>query len=107
MKKMSMKTCGSSNRRTIPDQRMIMWAKQRPHIGRSGWTSAAGLGLSFLPVPRCDPSARRDRGLPRLAFMPGQIRALVQIFLAAGKPPAHTGLRGTPGQGSEDRLTVI
>jgi hypothetical protein len=38
--------------------------------------------------------------------MRGQIRALVQIFLTAGKLPAHHGLQGLPGQDSEDRKTV-
>jgi hypothetical protein len=66
-----------------------------------------GVRLSVC-LCRCDPSAQRARGmLPGLAFIEGQIRALVHIFLAAGKPPVHRGLRGPAGKGAEDRLTVI
>jgi hypothetical protein len=42
-----------------------------------------------------------------VTFMRGQIRALVQIVLAAGKSAAHRGLQGLPEQDDEDPLTVI
>jgi len=37
-------------------------------------------------------------GCCRVCFIRGQIRALVHIFLAVGKPPVHRSLRGVPGR---------
>jgi len=39
-----------------------------------------------------------DRGLERLAFLGGQITALVQTFLATGKPAVQHGLQRLPRQ---------